>query len=119
MIICVIILIIFAALADNREEEIDNRIIETERTNESIQNELVNLKEENYKLTKEKETNDETINEYNEYLEDLSSMTEAWNLIVSNDLEGASKILRNMDISGFDENKTAYFGALCKLAGIE
>lgn len=119
MIICVIILIIFAAMADNREEEIDNRIIETERTNESIQNELVTLTDENYKLTKEKEAADETIAEYDEYMEDLSRMTAAWNLIVSDDLDGAAEILRGMDISGFDENKIAYFGALCRLAGVE
>lgn len=54
MIICVIIILI-AAMADNREEEIGNRVMETEQTNASFENELVNLREENYKLKKEQE----------------------------------------------------------------
>lgn len=55
MIICVIIIILIAAMADNREEEIGNRVMETEQTNASFENELVNLREENYKLKKEQE----------------------------------------------------------------
>ncbi len=57
MIICVIIIILIAAMADNREEEIGNRVMETEQTNASFENELVNLREENYKLKKEQEKN--------------------------------------------------------------
>ena len=55
MILAVIILIIFAAMADNREEQFEHRLNEKEQVNVSIQNQIVSLSDENYHLKKNAE----------------------------------------------------------------
>ncbi|MCI5892061.1 MAG: hypothetical protein MRZ66_01470 [Clostridiales bacterium] len=119
MIVSVIIIILIAAMADDREEEIDNRIMETERANESIQNELVNLKDENYKLNKEIEKNSAALEEYNNYKTQLAEMTNAWNLYNSGDVNSAAEIVISIDSSKLDDNQRAYLDALCKIIGID
>ena len=92
MIICVIIIILIAAMADNREEEIGNRVMETEQTNASFENELVNLREENYKLKKEQgrkmlpRWREET-----KYKAVLEVMSNIWTKINMGDTEGAKQ----------------------------
>lgn len=119
MIICVIIIILIAAMADDREEQIDNRILETERANESIQNEVVQLKDENYKLTKELEKTANAGEELAAYKAQLDSMTAVWELLEKGDTDAAAAAVKAIDASGFDENQKAYYDALCRLAGVE
>lgn len=119
MIVSVIIIIIFAAMADSREEEIDNRIMETERANETIQHEIVTLKEENYKLTKKNEGYENEQNQFVEYNISLTDLTNVWNKISSGDIDGAITIINHIDSSNFDENQMGYLSALCKILGID
>lgn len=118
MIISVIIIILIAAMADDREEKIDNRIMETERANESIQNELVTLKDENYKLNKQLEEKNAVDEEYNNYKVQLSEMTNAWNLYISGDITEAANKLSAIDKSSLDDNQIAYYDALCSVMKI-
>ncbi len=55
LLLLVIIVIIFAAMADNREQNYENQINETTKINISIQEEIVTLKDENYRLKQENE----------------------------------------------------------------
>lgn len=119
MIICVIIVILIAAMADDREEQIDNRIMETERANANIQNELVNLKDENYKLSKELEKTKESADSLLNSKSQLDSLTNVWNLYESGKMQEAAAALQAIDNSAFDENLTAYYNALSKLFDIK
>lgn len=118
MIICVIIVILIAAMADDREEQIDNRIMETERANESIQNELVTLKDENYKLSKELEKTKPLSEEYEAYKTQLNSLTAVWNMLEAGDKAGAEQAIGAIDASAFDESQKAYYDALVKIIEI-
>ncbi len=118
MIVSVIIVILIAAMADDREEEIDNRIMETERVNESIQNELVTLKDENYKLSKEVEKNNNLKEKFDNYKVKFEEMTNVWNLYNSGDINNAVAAVLAIDTSLFDDSQSAYYNALCKILGI-
>lgn len=118
MIICVIIVILIAAMADDREEQIDNRIMETERANESIQNELVTLKDENYKLNKELEKSKPLSEEYEAYKTQLNSLTAVWNMLEAGDKAGAEQAIAAIDASSFDDSQKAYYDALVKIIEI-
>ena len=119
MIICVIIIILFAAMADNRENEIDNRIYQTEQANANIQNELVTLQSENDKLVKEAQEKDALISGYQNSENQISKLSQIWTLIQSGNIQEASDALYALDVTGFGENETAYYNALCELLKIE
>ena len=118
MIICVIIIILFPAMADNRENEIDDKISETQKTNETIQNELVRLQDENYNLKKQIEQNETTTSAYAVMTEQQNKLTEINNLITDGKEEEAKAKLQAIDASNFDENTLAYYSALCKILNI-
>ena len=118
MIICVIIIILIAAMADNREEEIDNRINETEQTSANIQNQLVELEDENYALKKQNQEYADREGSHNDYVSALGNLTSVWNLYSSGDVEGAKAALAAVDTTGFDENQLSYYNALYKLLGL-
>lgn len=50
MVLAVVVIIIFAAMADNRESDFESQLNEKENINITIQNEIVSLKDENYEL---------------------------------------------------------------------
>ena len=113
MIICVIIIILIAAMADNREEEIGNRVME------SFENELVNLREENYKLKKEQEKNVSKMEEETKYKAVLEVMSNIWTKINMGDTEGAKQDIISLDSSSFDDIQRGYYEALCKILSID
>ena len=118
MIVSVIIIILFAAMADNRENEIDNRINETERNSQNIQNEIVRLQDENYELKKQAEANQALADEYNALNTVQSQLTEVWNMISAGDSDGARQKIRTIDGSALSGNTLAYYSALCELLNI-
>ncbi len=119
MIISVIIIILFAAMADNRENELDTKINETQRANETIQNEVVNLKDENYNLNKKIEEDEAKISANEAVINNYKQMTEVWNLMEEGKDEEAISKLKNMDKSNFDETANAYYSALCEILNID
>ncbi len=118
MIICVIIIILFAAMADNRENEIDDKITETQRTNETIQNELVRLQDENYNLNKQIQQNETAVSAYAVLTEQQNQLTEIMNIIKTGNTEEAKTKIQAVDTSAFDENTLAYYSALCEILNI-
>ncbi len=119
MIICVIIIILFAAMADNRENEIDDRISETQKTNETIQNELVRLQDENYNLNKQIQQNETAASAYAVMTEQQNQLTEIKNLISAGNTDEAKAKIQSIDTSAFDENTSAYYSALCEILNID
>ncbi len=55
MVLATALLIILAAMADNREEHFEDQINQQTQINVDIQNQIVRLEDENYKLAKEAE----------------------------------------------------------------
>ena len=98
-------------MADNREEEIDNRINETEQTSANIQNQLVELEDENYELKKQNQEYADREGAHNDYVSALGNLT-------SGDLEGAKAALAAVDTTGFDENQLSYYNALYEMLGL-
>lgn len=119
MIICVIIIILFAAMADNRENEIDDRISETQKTNETIQNELVRLQDENYNLNKQIQQNETAASAYAVMTEQQNQLTKIKNLISAGNTDEAKAKIQSIDTSAFDENTSAYYSALCEILNID
>lgn len=102
MILTVVILIIFAAMADNREEHFESRIHEQEELNVGIQNQIVALTDENYNLKKELESKNETLTQQSEEIQFLTQLSEAWILVSSNKKEDAANKLESL--KAFDRN---------------
>lgn len=119
MIISVIIIIIFAAMADNRENEIDSRINETERTNQTNQEEIVRLTNENAALNKQIEENKQIIDNYAVVSQQLISLTEIWNLYFSGNIEEARNKAALIDVNALDENNVGYYEAVCAVLNID
>ena len=119
MIISVIIIIIFAAMADNRENEIDNRISETEKANQTNQEEIVRLTNENAALSKQVEENQKIIDNYTSVSQQLISLSEIWNLYNDGNIEEAKAKAALIDPSTLDENNAGYYNALCAVLNID
>ena len=73
MLLSAIIIIIIAAMADNREARFITEIEATNQTNMTIQNEIVSLKDENYALKNEKES-------LSKQLEEISAENKIYNI---------------------------------------
>ena len=101
-----------AKLADNRETQMGNKIIETEHANEVISNEIVSLKDENYKLKKENEKYIGLEAEFSSYKDVNSAMAEVITLVKSGDIEGAEKKLISIDQNTLDESQKTYYEGL-------
>ena len=112
MIISVIVIILIAKLADNRETQMGNKIIETEHANEVISNEIVALKDENYKLKKENEKYTGLEAEFLSYKDVNSAMAEVVTLIKSGDIDGAENKLISIDQNTLDETQKTYYEGL-------
>ena len=80
MALAVIILIIFAAMADNREQKFETQLDEKENINIAIQNEIVELKDENYKLNNSVEKLTAELEQKDKDLAFYTVMAEAWEL---------------------------------------
>lgn len=119
MIISVIIIILIASIADNREKKIDNKIMETENYNQNIENQLVNLETENYKLNKTVEKLTSENEELKKYKSSYDIFTNVWNLYNLNDINGATTLVKQIDFTLLDENQKGYYTALCKLLNID
>lgn len=68
MLLAVIIIIIIAAMADDREKEYQSKIDQTQETANSVQNEIMTLKDELYQLQQENETLNKTAESTQAYL---------------------------------------------------
>ena len=112
MLVAVMIVILIAAMADDREKELGAKINETEETYESAQRELVALKDENYSLKKENEKLNAAQADRNHYNMVLGQLTEVWQLYSTGNLDAAVQKLALIDTAGMDQVQKGYYDAL-------
>ena len=109
MILTIVILIIFAAMADNREELFESQIQEQEQANLTIQNQIVSLTDENYSLKQEMDKQSQIISQQSEEIQFLTLMNETWMLIEKKQLQDAkTKAEQLKDFSMNEERKKSY-----------
>lgn len=109
MILTIVILIIFAAMADNREELFESQIQEKEQANLTIQNQIVSLTDENYSLKQEMDKQSQIISQQSEEIQFLTLMNETWMLIEKKQLQDAkTKAEQLKDFSMNEERKKSY-----------
>ena len=114
LILSVIILIIFAAMADHREEHFENEIHEKEKLNLTIQNQIVSLTDENYLLKQEAENYQQEIEKNKEIISSSQSLLKAWTLFSNQDLVGAKEIFSQIDQEKLNEEQKENYDALKK-----
>ncbi len=109
MILTIIILIIFAAMADNREELFESQIQKQEQVNLTIQNQIVSLTDENYSLKQEIDKQSQIIGQQSEEIQFLTILNEAWMLIENKQFQDAkNKAEQLKDFSMNEERKKSY-----------
>lgn len=109
MILTIVILIIFAAMADNREELFESQIQEKEQANLTIQNQIVSLTDENYFLKQEMDKQSQIISQQSEEIQFLTLMNEAWMLIEKKQFQDAKTKAEHLkDFSMNEERKKSY-----------
>lgn len=112
MVLAVIILILFAAMADNREQHFENQINEKEQVNMNIQNQIVSLSDENYNLKKAAEENKKTIEEKDKELVFYQTVTKVWELYESGDTAGAAEAFAGIDLQTLTDTQREFYDAL-------
>lgn len=109
MILAVIILILFAAMADSREEHFETQIVEKEKINSTIQNQIVTLTDENYKLKQENEEMKNKISQQETSLQIKESFNLAFTYYLDHKKEDGMKVLETIkDFSMTEEEKKTY-----------
>lgn len=119
LLLGVMIIIVIAAMADNRERELDNRINETQQTNMSIQEELVALQDENYALQQENEALQAELDSRQLYIDKMGQLTEVWALYTSGNTEAAIQRLQTIKTDDMEVPQLAYYEALCTVLGVD
>ena len=109
VILTIVILIIFAAMADNREELFESQIHEQEQVNLTIQNQIVSLTDENYSLKQEMDKQSQIISQQSEEIQFLTLLNETWMLIEKKQFQDAkTKAEQLKDFSMNEERKKSY-----------
>ena len=100
MALAVVVLIIFAAMADNREQN-----FEKESLNVSIQNEIVSLKDENYNLKNSSDKLEEELKQATEEKNFYNVLSDAWQLYGTDKKEEAAKKLEEINADKLSEEQ--------------
>lgn len=115
MILAVIILILFAAMADSRETQFELQIDEKEKINSSIQNQIVTLTDENYKLKHETEEIKKQSLEKDTTITVLQGLNRAWNSYYNNKKEDGREHLNHIKELPMNEEEQASYQRLQQL----
>ena len=115
MILAVIILIIFAAMADNREEHFKDQLNEKEQVNVSIQNQIVSLSDENYHLKKNAEETAKELEAKNQELQVVTAMKQAWQFLAQGDKTAANEVCKTLEGVSLTEEQQAEYTQLQNL----
>lgn len=103
MLLTVIIIIIIAAMADNRERHFQTELDKTTQANMTIQDEIVNLKDENYTLKQENQKLEQAAEQSAKDAEIYAAVSEVWNLYESGDIDSAKQKLDAIDPTAVPE----------------
>lgn len=105
MALAVVVLIIFAAMADNREQNFETQLNEKESLNVSIQNEIVSLKDENYNLKNSSDKLEEDLKQATEEKDFYNALSDAWQLYGTDKKEEAAKKLEEINVDKLSEEQ--------------
>lgn len=112
LLLMVIIVIIIAAMADDREKTFQTKIDETTQTNLSFQDEIVAVKDENYKLNKQVADLEKAVADNSAILETNKMLNEVWSLLKSSDKYAAEEKFNEIDASTIPEASKAFYEAV-------
>ncbi|MBO5363997.1 MAG: hypothetical protein J6A56_00840 [Clostridia bacterium] len=116
MVLAAVLLILIAAMADNREEHYEEQINQQTQLNVDIQNQIVRLEDENYKLKKETEALKTNSAEQEQALTVYQTLSEVYALALSGkEREAAERLkLKINDPSALTEEEKAAYDTLVK-----
>ena len=110
MILAMVIVIIIAAMADNREEKFENTIYQQQQTNESIQNEIVRLTDENYGLSKKIDEIEKKNGEMELELKNYRALEALWTLTKQKKYNEAAEVYKDINPEELTETQEeAYY----------
>ena len=113
MLLSIIIVIIIAAMADNREQDFQNRIETATQTNMTIQNEIVSLKDSNYALTQENTLLKEDAEANAEYIRIYTTLSAALDLDNQNLHKEAAEMLAEINPDLVPKELKALYDEVC------
>lgn len=97
MALAVVVLIILAAMADNREQNFENQLNEKENLNVSIQNEIVSLRDENYELKNSADKLETDLAQATAERDFYTALSDAWELYGADKYDEALKKLEETE----------------------
>lgn len=104
LILMIIIVIIIAAMADDRERNFRSQIEQTTQTNMTIQDEIVAIKDENYKLSRQIDELEPKAEEAEKLSASLEALTDILNTFNEGNAEEAAAKYAEIDPSSVPEN---------------
>ena len=109
MIVCVIIIVIFAWLSSTKLEssqaDYEDKLMQNRTQIEELEKRIADLEDEKYKLEKEVKKNTDAQAK-------LDDLTEVFKLIEAGDLDTAKEKFGRIETGGFDDAALAFYGAL-------
>lgn len=105
MVLAVVVIIIFAAMADNRESDFESRLNEKENINITIQNEIVSLKDENYELKNQLDKLQTDLDKSNKEISFYKTISEIMDLCDSGNYDEAAAKLAEISSEDLNEDE--------------
>ncbi len=114
MILAAIFIIIIAAMADNREDQFESQLSEQTQINMGIQNRIVSLEDENYKLKKEAEEKDANLAREEQAAAFYQALSQIYRLSLEGNTEEAAASFLEIDETNLTEEQKAAYTTLQK-----
>lgn len=119
MIVCVIIIVIFAWLSSSKLEssqaDYESRLMQNRNQIEELEKRIADLEDEKYKLEKEVKKNTDAQAKLDAANQALNDLTEVFKLIEAGDTETAKEKFSKIETNGFDDAALAFYGALSSI----
>ncbi len=114
MILAAVFIIIIAAMADNRENQFETQINEQTQINVGIQDKIVRLEDENYRLKKAAEEQEKISEPRDQALTVYRTLSEVYALALEGKSKDAAEKLKEIDPSVLTEEEKAAYDTLQK-----
>lgn len=112
MILAAVFLIIIAAMADHREDLIETQIHEQTQINVGIQDQIVRLEDENYRLKKAAEEQAKVSAAQEQKVTVYQTISEGYALLLDGKTEDAIEVLKKLDGLTLTQEETAAYETL-------
>lgn len=119
LILMVIIVIIIASMADDRERTFQTQIDQTTQTNMTIQDEIVGLKDENYKLKQQIDTLQPKAENNDKIAEQLPILNEVIQLFNDGKIEEANAKYAEINSAEISESLVELYNSIGKIIAVQ